>query len=116
MNINAIGFKFGRPLDDTAHGQFKVYLQNTTDLVSRADTGWNSVDVNTNEYYPASLVPGNYEWQVRANCSGSSPFTPSVFFSNADLSGCNNPYNLNTVSITTSGPLSPGNHQLPRDL
>jgi len=103
MNINAIGFKIGRASSDTAHGAFKVYLQNTPDTVSRADTGWNHVTVSTNHYYLTPIVPGNYEWQVRANCSSSSGFTPSVVFSNADLSGCNNPYNLNTVGINTTG-------------
>jgi hypothetical protein len=103
MNINAIGFAIGRAMSDTAHGRFKVYLQNTTDVVSRADTGWNTVSASTNAYYATGLFPGDYEWQVRANCSASSPFTSSQYFSNADTSGCNNPYNLNTQSITSSG-------------
>jgi hypothetical protein len=101
-NINAIGFTIGRASGDTAHGHFKVYLQNTTDLVSRADTGWQ-LFITTGNHYDANLLfPGDYEWQVKANCSTSSPFSPSVFFSNGDLTGCNNPYNLNTTSITTS--------------
>jgi hypothetical protein len=102
MNINAIGFSIGRSMSDTAHGRFKVYLQNTTDAVSRADTGWNTVNASSNAYYATGLFPGDHEWQVRANCSGSSPFTPSVFFSNSDTVGCNNPYNLNTVSISSN--------------
>jgi len=79
MNINSIGFTIGRAQNDTTKGRFKVYLQNTTDLVSRADTGWNTVSASTNEYYALGLFPGRYEWQVRANCSGSSAFTSSVF-------------------------------------
>ena len=103
MNIDAIGFSIGRAMSDTAHGRFKVYLQNSTDAVSRADTGWNTMSgVLANAYYATGLFPGNYEWQVRANCSGSSSFTPSVFFSNSEIAGCNNPYNLNTVAITTN--------------
>lgn len=99
MNINSIGFTIGRAQNDTTKGQFKLYLQNTSDLVSRADTGWNSVTATTNEYYASSLFPGRYEWQVKANCSVGSTFTSSVFFANDELGGCNNPYNLNTVTI-----------------
>ncbi len=102
MNINSIGFTIGRAQNDTTKGQFKVYLQNTTNQVSRADTGWNTLSTTTNEYYATGLFPGRYEWQVRANCSASSAFTSSVFFSNDELSGCNNPYNLNTVSVSTN--------------
>ena len=102
MNINSIGFTIGRAQNDTTKGQFRVYLQNTTDLASRADTGWNTLAAATNEFDAAGLFPGRYEWQVRANCSGSSAFTPSVFFINDELDGCNNPYNLNAVSVTTT--------------
>lgn len=102
MNINSIGFTIGRAQNDTTQGKFRLYLQNTTDLVSRADTGWNTWSASTNQYYTLGLFPGRYEWQVRANCSGSSAFTSSVFFSNDELSGCNNPYNLNAVSVSTN--------------
>ncbi len=102
MNINSIGFTIGRAQSDTTKGQFKLYLQNTTDLVSRADTGWNTLNAITNEYDATGLFPGRYEWQVKANCSGSSAFTSSVFFSNDELGGCNNPYNLNAVSVSTN--------------
>lgn len=103
MNINAIGFTIGRAQNDTTQGRFRLFLQNTTDVVSRADTGWNTVSAATNFYNAINLFPGKYEWQVRANCTGSSAFTSSVFFSNDELSGCNNPYNLEAVSITTNG-------------
>lgn len=99
MNINSIGFTMGSAQGDTTHGRFRLYLQNSTDVVSRADTGWNTVSSATNEYNATGLFPGNYEWQVRANCAASSVFTSSVFFSNDELSGCNNPYNLNTTAI-----------------
>lgn len=102
MNINSIGFTIGRAQNDTTHGRFRLFLQNTADVVSRADTGWNTVSSATNEYNAIGLFPGKYEWQVRANCTGSSAFTSSVFFFNDELSGCNNPYNLNTISITTN--------------
>ncbi len=102
MDINSIGFTIGKAQSDSTEGQFKVYLQNTNDVVSRADTGWNEISSPTNEYLAAGLFPGAYEWQVKANCSTNSAFTPSVFFSNDELSGCNNPYNLNPTSITAS--------------
>ena len=102
MNINSIGFTIGRAQNDTTKGQFRVYLQNTTDLVSRADTGWNNVTSATNEYNAAALFPGKYEWQVRANCSASSAYTSSVFFTNDELNGCNNPYNLVASPVTTT--------------
>src|SRR3954470_9056153 len=38
--INSIGFTLSRAQADTTKGNVKVYLQNSTDLVSRADTGW----------------------------------------------------------------------------
>jgi hypothetical protein len=57
MNINSIGFTIGRAQNDTTQGQFRLFLQNTTDMVSRADTGWNTVSSATNEYNAASLFP-----------------------------------------------------------
>jgi len=100
--INSIGFKMGRASNDTAHGQFKVYLQNTNDLVSRADTTWNEYTVTGNHYDANLLFPGDYEWQVKANCTNSSSFTPVVYFSNAGLEGCTAPYNLSSSAITTN--------------
>ncbi|HEX2683432.1 MAG TPA: fibronectin type III domain-containing protein, partial [Ferruginibacter sp.] len=102
MNINSIGFTIGSAQGDTTKGRFRLFLQNSADVISRADTGWNSVSASTNEYNATGLFPGKYEWQVKANCASSSAFTSSVFFSNDELSGCNNPYNLNTVAITPS--------------
>ncbi len=99
MNINSIGFTIGSAQVDTTHGRFRVYLQNSADVVSRADTGWNTFSASTNQYNATGLFPGNYEWQVKANCASSSAFTSSIFFSNDELSACNNPYNLNTVAI-----------------
>lgn len=101
MNINSIGFTLARAQSDTTMGNFKVYLQNTTDLVSRYDTGWSTVTSNTNSYSATGLVPGNYEWKVQANCVSTSPFAPAVNFSNNNSGGCNNPYNLETAFVNT---------------
>lgn len=102
MNINSIGFTIARAQSDTTNGSFKVYLQNTTDNISRADTAWTTINSNTNSYAAAALFPGKYEWQVKSNCSSSSAFSPTVNFSNDFLSGCNNPYNLSTSSVTNT--------------
>ncbi len=102
MNINAIGFTLARAQSDTTKGNFKVYLQNTTDLVSRSDTNWTTATTSTNAYSVTGLVPGNYEWQVQSNCLSNSGFTTSVNFSNNNLGGCNNPYNLEAVNVGTA--------------
>lgn len=102
MNINSIGFTLSRAQQDTTKGQVKIYLQNTTDVVSRADTGWNTVTSTSNLYHAIGLFPGSYEWQVKANCTSNSAFSSSVAFSNDDLDGCNNPYNLKASGITTT--------------
>jgi hypothetical protein len=102
MSINSIGFTLGSAQSDTTKGKFKLYLQNSTDLVSRADTSWTTVNSTTNTYTANGLFQGDYEWQVQANCTANSPFTPISHFSNADIAGCNAPYNLTTTGITNN--------------
>ncbi|MES2798157.1 MAG: fibronectin type III domain-containing protein [Bacteroidota bacterium] len=99
MAINSIGFTIGKAQSDTTKGHFKAYLENTTDFTSRIDTNWISMNSPTNSYNAVALFPGNYEWQVQANCS---PFTISNYFSNESLSGCNSPYNLNSTNLTSN--------------
>ena len=101
MNINSIGFTIARAQSDTTKGNFKVYLQNTTDLVSRSDSSWTTVTAASNSYHATGLIPGNYEWQVQANCTTNSAFASSVNFFNNNLGGCNNPYNLETAYVGT---------------
>src|SRR4051794_21536368 len=48
--IKSIGFTLSKAQGDTTNGNVKVYLQNTTDLVSRIDTNWNTVTSSTNVY------------------------------------------------------------------
>ncbi len=103
MNINSIGFTLARAQSDTTKGNFKVYLQNTTDNASRADTGWTYITATTNSFAATGIPQGNYEWQVKTNCTASSAYSSSINFSNSFLSGCNTPYNLNTTSITATG-------------
>ena len=38
----------------------------------------------------------------QSNCTSSSAFSSIVNFSNEFLSGCNNPYNLNTTNISNT--------------
>jgi PKD-like domain/Fibronectin type III domain/Secretion system C-terminal sorting domain len=102
MAINSIGFTIGKAQNDTTKGKFRVLLQNTADMVTRSDTAWNSFSTTTNTYSASSLVPGNYEWQVKANCNPSAAYTAPVFFKNDELAGCNNPYNLNTVAVANT--------------
>ena len=102
MNINSIGFTLARAQSDTTKGKFKVYLQNTADNVSRADTGWTYTSSTTNSFAATGIPQGNYEWQVKSNCAASSAYSSSINFSNSFLSGCNTPYNLNTSNITAT--------------
>ncbi|HZI00307.1 MAG TPA: hypothetical protein VEX63_04125, partial [Flavisolibacter sp.] len=78
--LQSIGFTLAVPQDTTTKGKFRVYLQNTTDKVSRLDTGWTIKTVSKNELHLTGLNAGNYEWQVRTNCTTASPFSPSNFF------------------------------------
>lgn len=99
--INCIGFTIGAAQSDTTKGAFKVYLQNTTDSVSRGDTAWVVVpNIMTNYYQANNLFPGNYEWQIRSNCS---PFSPIRNFTNLDLGSCQPPTHLVTTAITPTG-------------
>ena len=102
MNLNSIGFTLARAQNDTTKGKFKVYLQNTTDNVSRVDTDWTYTTATTNSFAATGIPQGNYEWQVKSNCTSSSAYSSSNNFSNSFLSGCNTPYNLNTSNITAS--------------
>ena len=102
MNINSIGFTIARAQSDTTKGKFKVYLQNTADNVSRADTGWTYSSSTTNSFAATGIPQGNYEWQVKSNCALNSAYSSSINFSNSFLSGCNTPYNLSTSNITAS--------------
>ena len=102
MLINAIGFTNGVAQSDTTKAPFKVYLQNTTDTVSRTDTNFTVVTSSTNSYHLTGLVSGNYEWQVTSVCSGSPIDTARTSFSNANLSDCNQPTNFITDNITST--------------
>ena len=98
MSINSIGFTIGGAQSDTTKGAFKVYLQNTSDTVSRIDTNWTVISpVLTNEYNATALFPGKYEWQVKTNCS---PYSVNNTFSNKDLVACRQVTNTSTDNIT----------------
>jgi PKD-like domain/Secretion system C-terminal sorting domain/Fibronectin type III domain len=103
MSINSIGFTIGKAQDSTTKGGFKVYLQNTNDVVARLDTDWTDIAVSgLSHTIPNGLFAGNYEWQVRAVCASNSPYSQSIFFSNNNLGSCSNPTNLSTTAITTN--------------
>jgi len=96
--INCIGFTIADAQSDTTQGNFKVYLQNTTDTVSRIDTAWTVVTgIAINSYLVTGLHPGNYDWQVRSNCS---PFSPIFNFNNDNLDSCRQPTHLREDNIT----------------
>ena len=100
MAINSIGFTIAAASDDTAKGSFRLYLQNTNDIQSRMDTAWTTVTSASPSYPVTGLSPGNWEWQVRAVCSGTSGYSGSASFANEDLGGCNQPYNLAADPVT----------------
>lgn len=103
MPIHTIGFTVGVPQDEITNGSLKVYLQNTTDEVSRMDTNWIHTTSGTNTITLSGIAPGDYEWQVKSNCSGSYSTTSNGSnFSTADLNECNQPYNLETQNITAT--------------
>ncbi|RLD21266.1 MAG: hypothetical protein DRI69_04505, partial [Bacteroidetes bacterium] len=114
--INSIGFTLTVAQDAITQGAFKVYLENTTDIISRFDTTWTEVVSMTNSYSAINIPSGDYEWQVQAVCTNDSlTFTGISEFSNADLSGCNRPINLisdsigdNYVKLSWYAPTSPG--------
>jgi hypothetical protein len=96
--INCIGFTISSAQDDSTKGKFRVYLQNTTDTVSRRDTNWTvQSGILTNTFVQPNLFPANYEWQVKSNCSS---FSPIDNFSNKNLPPCQTPSHLFTDSIT----------------
>lgn len=96
--INCIGFTIADAQSDTTQGKFKVYLQNTMDPVSRIDTAWTVITgITTNFYRLAGLHPGNYDWQVRSNCS---PFSPILNFNNDNLEDCRQPTHLKESEIS----------------
>ena len=98
--INCIGFTIGEAQSDTTKGKFKVYLQNTSNSVSRSDTTWTvKPGINTNYYNSTDIFPGNYEWQVKSNCS---PFSSINNFSSINSDSCQTPTNLKTNSISSS--------------
>ncbi|HVG11402.1 MAG TPA: fibronectin type III domain-containing protein, partial [Flavisolibacter sp.] len=100
--LNSIGFTMATPQNRTTKGKFSVYLQNTSDLVSRVDTGWTNVTVVGNSLTLALLNRGNYEWQVRTTCSAASPFSPSGYFE-VNRDSCKSPTRLTTANITGTG-------------
>ena len=98
--INSIGFTIGAAQNIKTKGGFKVYLQNTTDVVSRIDNNWKTFTVTTNAYNADELFPGNYEWQVSANCGTASAFSSVMNFSNERLPLCIAPSKFSTTGIT----------------
>jgi len=106
MPVNGIGFTFAAAQSDTTRGQLKVYLQNTTDVVSRRDTNWILVPSTSNSLTLDNLASGKYEWQVQTVCAAtSSTFSPSFNFETADPDNCNATSNLTSSQITTSSAL-----------
>ncbi len=102
-NISSVGFTLAAPQSFATKGAFKLYLQNTTDTLGRNDTTWTLVNVPSgNNLSLTGLVPADYEWQVRSNCTGNSPFSSSVFFSTDNLFGCQAPVNATLQSISTT--------------
>ncbi len=59
--INSIGFTIGAEQNKKTKGSFKVYLQNTTNTISRIDTNWKSIDTTASSFSAKGLLPGNYE-------------------------------------------------------
>lgn len=98
--INSIGFTLAAGQSDTTRGAFKVYLQNTTDEVSRLDLDWTTVTVSTNELFLDQLIEGDYEWQVKAMCGTDSDYSLLTSFETRDSFNCNRPSNLEALDIT----------------
>lgn len=99
--INCIGFTIGAAQNDTTKGKFKVYLQNTTDSVSRVDTNWTTITgILNNSFTATGLFAGSYEWQVKTNCS---EFSSPNQFTNDNFGPCQPPTHLLTSNITSSG-------------
>ncbi len=102
MEVNSIGFTIAVAQDVPTEGNMKVYLQNTTDTMSRIDDDWSVGTTATNSYDLVVADPGEYEWMVRAICSGNSDYSQTASFENDKLGSCNQPYNLETAAITAS--------------
>ena len=103
MVINSIGFTQGVAQNNPTKGAFKVYLQNSTDVVSRVDTSWTAVTTANNSYsIPSGMYAGSYEWQVRAICGSNSPFSTIATFANDNLGPCILPSNISTTNITST--------------
>ena len=103
MVVNSIGFTQGVAQNVATKGAFKVYLQNSSDLVSRVDTSWTNVTTSNNSYnIPSGMDAGSYEWQVRAVCGSNSPFSTIATFSNDNLGPCILPSNISTTDITST--------------
>lgn len=98
--VNSLGFTIGAAQNKKTKGRFRVYLENTTDTVSRIDTVWKSIVVSSSSFSATRLLPGNYEWQVRTNCSSPSAYSNLLNFSNTNLPLCNVPGNFSTTNIT----------------
>jgi len=100
--INSVGYTIGVASESEVSGSLKVYLQNTTDEVSRFDTTWTAVTTGQNDYTLSDLPEGDYEWQVRAICSDHSPYSALKDFSTVDVNECGQPYNLETTDIAAT--------------
>lgn len=100
--INALGFFIAAAQKDTTKGNFKVYLQNTSDFNCRIDTTWKIKTTTVARFDTSGLIPGAYEWQVQTVCggAGNSPFSTITGFATADTNICNIPVNNITDSIT----------------
>ena len=101
MSVNSIGFTIAALQNHSTRGIFRVYLQNTSDAVSRTDTNWTVVPLPGKVYQLSGLNSGNYEWQVRSNCGTFSAFSPLTEFKiNNDT--CKSPTHLSTINITNN--------------
>ena len=101
MTINSIGFNVAVSQNIATKGLYRVYLQNTNDNISRMDTNWTTLTQPGTTLYLNSMNPGDYEWQVRANCNSSSVFSPLAYYVlNGDT--CKIPTNPLTTNITSS--------------
>lgn len=106
LGIDGIGFTIAAAQSDTTRGNLKVFLQNTSDQLSRRDTNWTFLPSSTNTLTLEGLAPGQYEWQVQTVCgTDSSAFSPSLGFATADPEDCNTAANLQSSQITSSSAL-----------
>lgn len=101
--VNSIGFTIGAAQSDTTKGAFRVWLQNTTDQVSRIDNSWTEVTVAGNSYN-ARFFPGMYEVQIIPDCAGPAINVDSAntSFDNSSVSNCRPPTGLKTLSVAAT--------------